>query len=108
MKSIQGNGVPVSNQPAPGKQHQMVGPDAVNDQLPIGEGGYQPYRAAGKLQGKKALITGGDSGIGRRRFNNRLHAGRGEGCTRDEEIGKEEGKRSVLDPSGFEEPSGMQ
>lgn len=27
--------------------------------------GYQKYKAAGKLQGKKAVITGGDSGIGR-------------------------------------------
>jgi NAD(P)-dependent dehydrogenase (short-subunit alcohol dehydrogenase family) len=38
---------------------------AVNDHLPTGTGGSQPYRAAGKLSGKKALITGGDSGIGR-------------------------------------------
>jgi NAD(P)-dependent dehydrogenase (short-subunit alcohol dehydrogenase family) len=43
----------------------MPGPDPVNDQLPTDDGGYQPYQAAGKLQGKKALITGGDSGIGR-------------------------------------------
>jgi NAD(P)-dependent dehydrogenase (short-subunit alcohol dehydrogenase family) len=35
------------------------------DTLPTDEGGYQKYRAAGKLEGKKALITGGDSGIGR-------------------------------------------
>jgi len=43
----------------------MPGPDPVNDQLPADDGGYQPYRAANKLAGKKALITGGDSGIGR-------------------------------------------
>jgi NAD(P)-dependent dehydrogenase (short-subunit alcohol dehydrogenase family) len=43
----------------------MAGPDSVNDQLPTSDGGYQPYKAAGKLAGKKALITGGDSGIGR-------------------------------------------
>jgi NAD(P)-dependent dehydrogenase (short-subunit alcohol dehydrogenase family) len=43
----------------------MKGPDPVNDQLPTDDGGYQPYLAAGKLKGKKALITGGDSGIGR-------------------------------------------
>jgi len=43
----------------------MVGPSAVNDQLPTSDGGYQSYKAAGKLAGKKALITGGDSGIGR-------------------------------------------
>ena len=43
----------------------MPGPDPVNDQLPSDDGGYTPYLAAGKLKGKKALITGGDSGIGR-------------------------------------------
>lgn len=35
------------------------------DTLPTDDGGYQKYRPAGKLEGKKALITGGDSGIGR-------------------------------------------
>ncbi len=43
----------------------MPGKDPVNDQLPDFTGGYQLYKAAGKLTGKKALITGGDSGIGR-------------------------------------------
>jgi NAD(P)-dependent dehydrogenase (short-subunit alcohol dehydrogenase family) len=61
----QGHEVPISHQDAPGKQHDMSGPDPVNDQLPTDDGGYQPYKAAGKLAGKKALITGGDSGIGR-------------------------------------------
>jgi len=43
----------------------MKGPKAINDQLPTSSGGYQLYKASGKLSGKKALITGGDSGIGR-------------------------------------------
>jgi NAD(P)-dependent dehydrogenase (short-subunit alcohol dehydrogenase family) len=43
----------------------MKGPDPINDQLPTADGGKTPYLAAGKLKGKKALITGGDSGIGR-------------------------------------------
>lgn len=61
-----GHSIPVAHQDSiPGKQHDMKGPDPVNDQLPTEDGGYQPYRAAGKLMGKKALITGGDSGIGR-------------------------------------------
>lgn len=43
----------------PGSQKDLD-PVAVNTLLPSGE-----YKAAGKLQGKGALITGGDSGIGR-------------------------------------------
>jgi len=43
----------------------MKGPDAINEHLPTGDGGFQKYKAAGKLEGKKAVITGGDSGIGR-------------------------------------------
>lgn len=37
----------------------------MSSQLPTEDGGYQPYKAAGKLEGKRAIITGGDSGIGR-------------------------------------------
>lgn len=43
----------------------MKGPEPQNVNIPTEDGGYQTYKAAGKLEGKKALITGGDSGIGR-------------------------------------------
>lgn len=43
----------------------MTGDAPVNDHLPAQDGGYQLYKAAGKLVGKKALISGGDSGTGR-------------------------------------------
>ena len=43
----------------------MKGPAPVDQQVPTEDGGYQIYKPAGKLEGKKALITGGDSGIGR-------------------------------------------
>ena len=33
--------------------------------MPTEDEGFQTYKAAGKLEGKNALITGGDSGIGR-------------------------------------------
>jgi len=49
----------------PSQQKDMKGPDPVNEELPTEDGGYQTYKAAGKLEGKKAIITGGDSGIGR-------------------------------------------
>jgi len=61
-----GHEVPIAHQnDTPGKQYKMDGPEPVNDQLPTSDGGFQPYKAGGKLEGKKALITGGDSGIGR-------------------------------------------
>ncbi len=43
----------------------MEGPPPQSEYIPTPEGGYQLYKAAGKLEGRKALITGGDSGIGR-------------------------------------------
>ncbi|KAI5825404.1 NAD(P)-binding protein [Schizophyllum commune Tattone D] len=55
---------PSQEQPPPGVQHQMD-PAPASTKLPTEDSGYQTYRAAGKLEGKRALITGGDSGIGR-------------------------------------------
>ena len=43
----------------------MKGPDPVSKQIPTEDGGYQTYKAADKLKGKRSVITGGDSGIGR-------------------------------------------
>lgn len=37
----------------------------MSENVPTEDGGFQIYKAAGKLQGKKAIITGGDSGIGK-------------------------------------------
>ncbi|KAL1586741.1 hypothetical protein WHR41_04517 [Cladosporium halotolerans] len=52
------------NQQPPGLEHKMD-PLPVVDQVPTFDGGMQTYKPAGKLTGRKALITGGDSGIGR-------------------------------------------
>lgn len=43
----------------------MKGKEPASKEVPTEDGGYQIYKAAGKLKGKKAIITGGDSGIGR-------------------------------------------
>lgn len=60
----QGHEIPITHQKEPGLQKDLpLTPQ--DDTLPTADGGYQSYKAAGKLQGLKALITGGDSGIGR-------------------------------------------
>jgi NAD(P)-dependent dehydrogenase (short-subunit alcohol dehydrogenase family) len=47
---------PAQNQPYPGRDHQLD---------PPADHGQESYRGAGKLAGSKAVVTGGDSGIGR-------------------------------------------
>ncbi|RUS45558.1 SDR family oxidoreductase [Cohnella sp. AR92] len=46
-------------------QHQDHQPGLESDMYPTPESESPVYRAAGKLSGKAAIITGGDSGIGR-------------------------------------------
>ena len=47
---------PAQHQPMPGRTDQMD---------PRPDHGEQSYRGSGKLEGRAAIITGGDSGIGR-------------------------------------------
>ena len=47
---------PSQHQPWPGLQGKM---------LPVPDSGETGYRGTGRLRGRKALVTGGDSGIGR-------------------------------------------
>jgi len=47
---------PPQHQPMPGKTGEMQ---------PVPDHGEQSYRGSGRLEGMKAVITGGDSGIGR-------------------------------------------
>ncbi|KAJ9298004.1 hypothetical protein DTO271G3_4225 [Paecilomyces variotii] len=60
-----GHKIPVHHQKHPGLQSDMDDPKPVSTHIPTEDGGYQLYKAAGKLKGKRAIITGGDSGIGR-------------------------------------------
>ncbi|KAK1757525.1 hypothetical protein QBC47DRAFT_376254 [Echria macrotheca] len=59
--------IPVTSQSFPGKESKMPDPTPLFDEIPSVDDSTKPqkYRAAGKLEGKKAIITGGDSGIGR-------------------------------------------
>ncbi|EEY19917.1 glucose and ribitol dehydrogenase [Verticillium alfalfae VaMs.102] len=60
-----GHEVPVTGQSFPGKEGDMPHPTPKFDKIPTADGGEKLYQAAGKLKDKKAIITGGDSGIGR-------------------------------------------
>jgi NAD(P)-dependent dehydrogenase (short-subunit alcohol dehydrogenase family) len=44
---------------------QQPMPGMTNEMSPVPDHGEQTYRGSGRLTGKKAVITGGDSGIGR-------------------------------------------
>ena len=44
---------------APGHEYKLD-PQPVFEHVPRDDGGLQTYKAAGKLAGKKALITGGE------------------------------------------------
>ena len=55
---------PVQQQQVPGWQKDMEQQPST-EYVPTPEGGYKLYEAAGKLKDRKALITGGDSGIGK-------------------------------------------
>lgn len=58
--------VPVTQQSGPpGKETEMPHPKPQFEHIPTEDAGYQKYRPAGKLEGRRAIITGGDSGIGR-------------------------------------------
>lgn len=56
--------IPISKQSFPGTDRDMPSPKPVRGELPDGRGEARSYLAANKLKGKRALITGGDSGIG--------------------------------------------
>ncbi|KAI9924049.1 hypothetical protein ASPWEDRAFT_47889 [Aspergillus wentii DTO 134E9] len=60
-----GHQIPIQHQKKPGLQAELEDPKPVSTRVPTEDGGYQTYKAAGKLAGKRTIITGGDSGIGR-------------------------------------------
>ena len=49
--------------PLPSQQQEVPGTTAEMDPRP--DHGEESYRGTGRLEGKAAIITGGDSGIGR-------------------------------------------
>ncbi len=57
---------PVEQYPRPNFGEQQIEPPGLDSEMqPEPDYGYETYRGSGKLGGKKAIITGGDSGIGR-------------------------------------------
>jgi len=59
-----GQNPPAQKQDKPGLERDLE-PKPKKTHLPTEDEGYKLYRASNKLAGKRALITGGDSGIGR-------------------------------------------
>ena len=56
----------MDQQPRPPFRKQIQPPPGMTDQLdPVPDHGEHSYKGSGRLTGKKAIITGGDSGIGR-------------------------------------------
>lgn len=49
----------------PFQTQQQAMPGKTNDMTPLPDHGEQSYKGSGRLDGKRAVITGGDSGIGR-------------------------------------------
>jgi hypothetical protein len=57
---------PTTQHPQPEQPElQLEHPGHEADMTPRADHGEQSYRGSGRLQGRRALITGGDSGIGR-------------------------------------------
>lgn len=64
MSQTTGNNLPHQPTPPFEKQPQHA-PGLASDMNPVPDHGETSYQGHGRLKGKKALITGGDSGIGR-------------------------------------------
>ena len=57
---------PVEQYPQPNFGEQKIDPPGLDSEMdPKPDYGYETYRGSGRLEGKKTIITGGDSGIGR-------------------------------------------
>ncbi len=57
---------PTTQYPQPNFGEQKVEHPGLEPEMqPEPDYGYETYRGSGRLEGKKAIITGGDSGIGR-------------------------------------------
>lgn len=69
MPNREHTGLNTSSQPNDGPKNMQgppqTWPGSDKDLQPRADHGEQTYKGSGKLTGKKALITGGDSGIGR-------------------------------------------
>ena len=71
MKNTENNSTaemenPLEQYPKPPYDAKQQRPPGVEKELqPIADHGETSYKGSGKLQGRKAIITGGDSGIGR-------------------------------------------
>ncbi|MBV8696361.1 MAG: SDR family NAD(P)-dependent oxidoreductase, partial [Bradyrhizobium sp.] len=97
--------------PFPGQTQPM--PGSTSKMNPRPDHGETTYRGSGRLSGKKAIITGGDSGIGRavaiayaREGADILIAylNENEDASEVEELIEQEGRKVVLVPGDLQDP----
>jgi NAD(P)-dependent dehydrogenase (short-subunit alcohol dehydrogenase family) len=98
--------------PFPDQRQPMPGRSAAMDPPP--DHGEDSYRGSGRLEGKKAIITGGDSGIGRavalafaREGADVLisYLNEDEDARETERLVKEAGRKAVLVPGDIQDPA---